>query len=144
MLFWQPFWEVFDRYPKMLPSLTEIDWKDETFSGKILFLKCSPRRVKRSFDNPVENYSRKNRRNFARALKLAKKGFQRKPLLILFQWTVTLHFWQTCRYIFVRKQYLLSESPKVINRTLQLFCKKNIQLEDLLWKRRMQFWQPSW
>ena len=48
----------------MLPSMTEIDWKDETFSGKFLFLKCSPRPVKRSFDNPVEIYSRKNRNFF--------------------------------------------------------------------------------
>ena len=48
----------------MLPSLTEIDWKGETFPGKILFLECSPRRVKRSFENPVENYSKKNRNFF--------------------------------------------------------------------------------
>ena len=43
----------------------------------------------------------------------------------MFQWTVRMHFWQTWWYMFVRKQYYLSESRKVINRTLQLFCKKN-------------------
>ena len=105
------------------PSLTKNDCKDETFSGKFWVLKRSPRHVRRSFDNPVKIYSRKNRMFFARALKVAKKDFQRKPLLKLFQWTVRVHFWQTWQYNFVRKQYFLTESPKVINRTLQLFCK---------------------
>ena len=94
------FWQI----PENAPSLTEIDWKDETFSGKFWSLKCSPRRVRRSLDNTVEIYSRKNWMFFARAQKLAKKDFQRKSLLKMFQWTVRMHFWQTWRYIFVRKQ----------------------------------------
>ena len=56
----------------MLTSVTEIDWKDESFSGKFLFLKGSPRRLNCSFDNPAENYSRINRNFFARALKITK------------------------------------------------------------------------
>ena len=85
------------------PLTDQIDCKYESFSGKFWFLKCSPRPVKLSFDNLVEIYSRKNQLFFARALKLAKKHFQRKPLLKLFQWTVRLHFWQTWRYISVKK-----------------------------------------
>ena len=107
-------------------------------------LKCYPRRVKRSFDNPVEIYSRKNRMFFARALKLAKKDFRRKPLLKLIQWTVRMHFWKTWRYIFVRKQFFSvckSESDKQNSTS---FFPKNIEFEELLWTRRMQFWQPSW
>ena len=105
----------FGQIPENAPSLTEIDWKDETFSGKFWSLKCSPGPVKLSFDKPVENYSRKNRMFFARALKMAKKDFQRKPPLKMFQRTVRMHFWQTSRYIFVRKQYFFvwkSESDK--------------------------------
>ena len=56
----------------MLTSVTEIDWKDESFSGKFLFLKGSPRRLNCSFDNPAENYSMINRNFFARALKITK------------------------------------------------------------------------
>ena len=36
------------------------------------------------------------------------------------QWTVRRHFWQTWRYFSARKQFFLSERPKVINKTLQL------------------------
>ena len=106
---------VFWMIPENAPSLTQIDWKDENFSGKFWSLKWSPRRVKRSFDNPIEIYSRKNRIFFARALKLAQKYFQRKPLFKLFQWTVRMHFWQTWRYIFIRRQLFSvwkSESDK--------------------------------
>ena len=77
----------------MLPSMTEIDWKDENFSGKFWSLKWSPRRVNCNFDNPVEKYSGRNRDFFARALKMTKKNFRRKPLLKFFQWTVRMHFW---------------------------------------------------
>ena len=115
MQFWQPFWEVFDRYPKKLPSVTEIDWKEKSFSGKFLFLKGSLRRLNCSFDNTVEKYSRRNRNFFAWALKMTKKDFRRNPFLKLFQWTVRMHLWQTWRYFSARKQFFFvwkSESDK--------------------------------
>ena len=99
-----------------------------------LFLKCSPRPVKRSFDNPVEIYSGKNRIFFARSLKTAKTDFQRKPPLKLFQWTVRMHFWQIWRYFSARKQMFLSESPKVINNSTtflqKMFNAKNASGEE--------------
>ena len=65
--------KILDKRPKMLRSVSEKDWKDEIYSGKFFSSKCSSRRAKRSFDNPVDLLSRKNQKNFAQALKSPKK-----------------------------------------------------------------------
>ena len=54
-----------DKKPKMLRSVSEKAWKDEIYSGKFFSSKCSSRRAKRSFDNPVDILSRKNQKTFS-------------------------------------------------------------------------------
>ena len=142
MQFWQPFWEVFDRYPKMLPSVTEIDWKDKNFSGKFLFLKGSPRRLNCSFDNPVENCSRRNRNFFARALKLTKKDFRRKPFRDLFQWTVRMHFWKTWRCFSARKQIFFVWKSESDNQNSTTFLQKMFNAENASGHEESSFDNP--
>ena len=66
--------KILDKKPKMLRSVSEKDWKDEIYSGKFFSSKCSSRRAKRSFDNPVDILSRKNQKTFPLKLwKIPKK-----------------------------------------------------------------------
>ena len=65
--------KILDKKPKMFRSVSEKDWKDEIYSGKFFSSKCSSGRVKRKFDNTVQNLSRKKQKNFAQALKCPKK-----------------------------------------------------------------------
>ena len=57
----------------MLHLVTENDWKNDSFYEKYSSSNCSSGRVKRSFDDPVENLPRKSQKIFAQALKKAKK-----------------------------------------------------------------------
>ena len=54
--------KILDKNPKMLHSVSEKNWKDEIYSGKFFSSKCSCRRVKRNFDNPVQSLLRKNQK----------------------------------------------------------------------------------
>ena len=121
-----------DKNPEMLHSVSEKDWKDEIYSGKSFSSKCSFVRVKRNFDNPVQSLSRKNQKLSLKLIKCPKK-FSKENLSPncsngQLECTSDKH-----GDVFLpESKNFLSESPKVINKTLQLSCTKYLTKRALL------------
>ena len=117
--------KILNKKPKVLRSVSEKDWEGEIYSGKFFSLKCSSRRAKRRFDNPVKIYRGKAQIVSLKLQKRPKKVSRRE------------NFSLNCSYGHVEsvndnpdekfspeRQFFSSEFENVINKSSKFLCRK--------------------